>query len=198
LREDLGFNQNTEGNSCIEIKESFSGYPIEQSQEFSIIFCTRQGEGMESTFHLASLKWSQAAWTENWLQLPEKSGVIERLGSGKKCIDKWFQIWSKTSEKGTSRSVFGAFCDSIQSGEDRYTGGAPQLVGIYRRDSAESFGVIFKSKRNLLGVPVEASTKCGNVEWRNSLFERCDWQTMTVLEDAQKHKRPKGLGKALK
>jgi hypothetical protein len=179
------------------LKDSFGGYPANVAQEFTIVYCARENEGMNSSFHLATLNWNKSLWSEQWHPLPAESGVIKTLGSGSRFNTKWYDIWSNTTEKRTSRSIFGAFCDTIQSGDDKYTGGAPQLVGIYRKGAAESFGIIFKNRRFILGLPVEASDKCEVVEWRNCIFERCDWRTMERLEGAQKHKRPKGLGKAL-
>lgn len=136
-------------------------------------------------------------WTdEQWLAFPKQSDIIGVWGSGEETVNKWYSYWSGTREKRTSRSVFSAFCDALQSGEDKRSGGAPQLVGIYRKGAAESFGVIYKGKRYLFGLPIDESADLGAVEWRNGLFERCDWRTMQPLMDAQRHSRPKGLGNA--
>jgi hypothetical protein len=178
------------------LKDSFRGYPINTAQAFSIVYCTRENEQMQSFFHLATLCWGSAGWSEEKLSIPAKSGIIQTLGSGSQFVKKWYQRWSNTKEKRTSRSVFSAFCDSIESGDDKYTGGAPQLVSIYRRGSAENVGIIYKEKRYLLGLPVECSEMCSAVDWRNGIFERCDWKTMKRMEKAQKHRRPKGLGNA--
>jgi hypothetical protein len=75
----------------------------------------------------------------------------------------------------TSRAVFSAFCDSFRSGTDSFSGGAPQLVGLYRKGVGESFGIIYQNARYLFGVPAgpdEAALMA--LEWRNELFERCD------------------------
>ncbi|MGH7752442.1 MAG: hypothetical protein ACREN5_06470, partial [Gemmatimonadales bacterium] len=90
----------------------------------------------------------------------------------------------------TSRTVFGALCDSIASGSDPASGGAPQLAGLYRVGSGQTFGVITAGKRYLLGLCVDDSPALGGVEWRNELFERCDWETGTRLPEAQRHYRP--------
>ena len=178
------------------IMDSFSGYPADVAKEFTVVYCTRENDGMNSSFNLSTLNWSKSSWSEQWLPLPTESGVITTLGSGTAFISKWYDRWSHTTEKRTSRSVFSAFCDSIQSGDDKNTGGAPQLVGIYRKGSAESFGIMYKNQRFLLGLPIEGSNKCESVEWRNCIFERCDWRNMERLEGSQKHKRPRGLGRA--
>jgi hypothetical protein len=180
------------------VQQSFESYPDENSRPFRMVYCTRESSGMASVFRMSTLSWKPSeGWIDGqWLGLPEQSGVITTLGSGEKTFRKWYSYWSRTKEKRTSRSVFGAFCDALKSGEDRHSGGAPQLVGVYRKGAAESFGVVYKGERYLLGLPVGAYNDLDNVEWRNSLFERCDWRTMKPLEGAQRHSRPRGLGKA--
>jgi hypothetical protein len=178
------------------LHKSFKGYPNTNCRPFSIVYCTRENSGMASIFRMAKLSWDpDKEWGEElWLDIPKQSGIIAILGSGEEAVDKWYSYWSRTKEKRTSRSVFSAFCDALQSGEDKYSGGAPQLVGLYREGPAESFGILYKGKRYLLGLPAEESKGLDVVEWRNNLFERCDWRTMQPLEDAQRHSRPRGLG----
>jgi len=179
------------------VRESFDTYPTDKSRDFTIVYCTRDGSGMTSVFHMCTLNWTQdGGWVNGAsIDLPRESGLISVHGSGEESMRKWYSHWSKTGEGRTSRSVFSAFCDGLGSGEDKQSGGAPQLVGIYRQGAAETFGVIYKDKRYLYGIPVDASERLGAVEWRNRLFERCDWRTMKPLEGAQRHPRPKGLGK---
>jgi hypothetical protein len=180
------------------VQKSFKGYPDEKSCFFTIIYCTRENSEMSSVFHMSMLSWRP---NEGWIDkqginLPQESGIIDIFGSGEKSVSKWYSYWSQTRQKRTSRSVFSAFCDALQSGEDKKSGGAPQLIGLYRKGVAESFGIIYKNQRYLFGLPVDESENLKAVEWRNSLFERCDWQTMKPLEGAQRHSRPRGLGKA--
>lgn len=180
------------------VQESFEVYPAENSLDFTIVYCTREDSGMDSVFHVCTLSWTPG---EGWINtqsidLPKRSGIIRILGSGEKSVSKWHSYWSETTHRRTSRSVFSAFCDALQSGEDKASGGAPQLVGIYRKRAAETFGIIYNNKRYLRGLPVDATDDLDAVEWRNSLFERCDWRTMKPLEGAQRHSRPRGLGRA--
>lgn len=179
------------------VKLSFQDYPIKNSP-FSIIYCTRERSGMMSIFHMYVLRWTDnKRWVNRQeIPLPEKSGIIDVLGSGEKTIQKWYAYWNRTTQGRTSRSIFSAFCDALASKEDKYSGGAPQLVGVYRKGSAESFGVIYCNNRYLFGLPVNESDSLCSVEWRNSLFERCDWRTMKLFVGAQRHSRPRGLGKA--
>ena len=81
----------------------------------------------------------------------------------------------------------------MKSGGDPRSGGAPQLVGLYREGAARSFGVIFNNERYLFGLPVNLDAEWENVEWRNELFERCNAESKTVLEGAQRHSRPTNI-----
>ena len=97
----------------------------------------------------------------------------------------------------TSRSVFSGFCGALASGEDSFTGGAPQLVGLYRQMAGQTFGVIYSGAQYVFGFKVTDSGLASSLDWRNALFERCDGLTMERHESAQLHSRPRGLGKAL-
>lgn len=176
------------------IRRAFKDYPKEKSHPFTIVYCTRENSGMASIFHVSTLSWQQnRTWLQQWLEIPKESGIIKGLGSGRESIESWYSKWSKTNEGRTSRSVFSAFCDSLKSGEDKRSGGAPQLVGIYRKGTGESFGIIYNRKRYLLGLPVDKDEKLDVVEWRNDIFERCDWRTKKVITGAQRHSRPREL-----
>jgi hypothetical protein len=181
------------------IKDSFGDYPTDQSHPFAIIYCTRENEGLQSLFHISLLGWSlEKGWYEERPKLPQTSSIIYVLGTGKASIEKWYERWNSIkNEKGTSRAIFSAFCDSLASESDDFSGGAPQLVGIYRKWVGKNFGVLYKGKRYILGLPVNEINNLESLEWRNSLFERCDGVTMRRLDDAQTHTRPRGLGKSL-
>lgn len=175
------------------IQKAFHELPEGFQNAFHIVYCSRFGEGMISRFEIYSLKWnSKNGWISSQPQIPEKSDLVLSLGSGQKVIQENHLCWQKTEVKNTSRSVFSAFCDSLETGLDPYTGGAPQLVGLYRKESARNFGVIYKDQRYLLGLPVD-KVNFNTVEWRNCLFERCDPLTKQRLPKAQPQPRPKSL-----
>jgi hypothetical protein len=178
------------------IKDSFATYPSSEARAFTIVYATRQESGMLSHFYLAVLSWNPSSgWSEGWIPLPNTSGLITTVGSGAESVDRWYSRWSRTSQAGTSRSVFGAFCDSLVSHEDPLTGGPPQLVGLYRIGAARTIGVIYGDKGNVLGLPVNALGQLRSIECRNSLFERCDWATRQRLDSAQPQNASPGLGR---
>lgn len=177
------------------MKLSFQAYPLKQTDPFSIIFCSRDHDGMLSEFRIYTLAWTEAGeWSaRNDVRLPAQSGLLGLFGTGDDAVKKWYTEWAKTREGRTSRSIYSAFCDALRTGEDPHSGGAPQLVGLYRRGAAKTFGVIWNNQRFVLGLPLPDSESLQGIEWRNELFERCDPKDMQRLMDAQPHSRPPEL-----
>lgn len=177
------------------LERAQAGYPPTYlGSGFSVIHCSRRHEGMASTFVAYELSWTPArGWDRAAVPLPQQSGLIRAYGSGKASVTASSDHWENTEARRTSRSVFAAFCDSLRSGADPGSGGAPQLVGLYRKGPAESFGVVYQGRRYLHGLAIEHSPHLGGVEWRNELFERCDGRTGERLPRAQPHPRPQRL-----
>ena len=134
------------------------------------------------------IEWTRTnGWAGKMIGLPSVSGVLFVLGSGAKEFDANFKRYQSSSDRGTSRSVFHCFCDTLFNIKDNQCGGAPQLVGIYRKpgSSAVSYGIIKDKKRFFIGMPITNEADLSKVEWRNDLFERCDGKTMHRIDGAQ-------------
>jgi hypothetical protein len=179
-----------------KIGESYRSQPISQHDKCEIIYASREGSRMSSTFHAAIIKVSSAGvFIENCI-LPKTSGIIASAGSGKLSLQNSYDEWvgpvilDPEGRERTSRSVFGAFCDALRSEKDPYSGGAPQLIGLYRDGPANSFGIIYNDSRFMNGMEVGQSPYLNNVEWRNNLFERCCGETMKILKQAQRQPKP--------
>lgn len=173
------------------ICESVKTYPKNLLRDFQVLYISRIESGMAAQFFAGSITWTRAdGLMKSILPLPETSGLIEKAGSGRNSIHDWHYRWQKSDVKGTSRSVFGAFCDSLQSNDDPMSGGAPQLIGLYRTGQPHVFGLVWEGQRYLSGSMVPELSNFHDVEWRNSKFERCDPITMLLIEDAQPQPRP--------
>ena len=176
------------------LKSSFLSYPIQQPNQISVIYCTRQNTGKQPIIYIWNILWKSGTWEMVLLpSLPHKSGLLIATGSGEETIKLFYDKWKKSEIGNTSRSVFSAFCDALKSGEDHRTGGAPQLVGLYREGAAKSFGIVFNNERYLFGLPVNLDAEWAKVEWRNELFERCNPENRIILEGAQRHARPTNI-----
>ena len=175
------------------VQASFGALPQPQRRTFTLLLGLREGERMALQFHLFSLGWSaEYGWNESTVVMPKRSAALQILGSGNVIVSEWHGRWEQSSQAGTSRAIFSAFCDALQSKVDPRTGGAPQLVQLYRQGPAAPAGVVYQGRPYLLGLPLHAPDAPETIQWRNELFERCDL-TGKVLKNAQKHGRPKGL-----
>lgn len=172
------------------IQSSLESYPATRRADFSIIHGAREHAGLQSLFHLWKLDWSaQLGWADTGVDLPNESRVALALGSGAGAFVEWEKRWQRPLGR-VSRAVFGAFCDALESGADPKTGGAPQLVRLYRDGPGSVVGVISEGQRFIYGISVPPGEGVHSVEWRNTQFERCDANTMAILESAQRQPRP--------
>jgi len=174
-----------------KLVQQFHAYPrmVNQitSDTLQVIHVSRDATD-NTKFACWLIEWRRAdGWSGKTVALPVASGVLFTLGSGAPEFNQNLDRYREGQHQGTSRSVFHCFCDTLFNIKDKACGGAPQLVGIYRKpDSpAIAYGVIRDKKRYFLGVPVDNDVEFEGVEWRNDLFELCDGRTMDCLLHAQ-------------
>jgi hypothetical protein len=155
---------------------------------FEIIYGTRDRENLDASFYVYGLAWS-GQWSVSSYPIPKHSGIIESFGTGAKEFKSTFMSKKDTFQR-TTRCIFITFCEFLGNAQIDSCGGAPQLVGLYRTGPGRSFGVIFNSERFLNGRKVELSGDLARLEWRNELFERCNYRDMMRIGNAQKHSLP--------
>jgi hypothetical protein len=175
------------------IEAALKTYPPPTKQKFDVLYCMREGEFMQSRFHLRQITFDPVSTpTVLPIEIPSQSGTVAVLGSGSKCVRDQLHLWESSQVGGTSRSVFSAFCDALRSGDDPSSGGPPQLVGLRRMSPPRTFGVIWQQHRYFYGLEASASATQNGVHWFNDLFEICDPETLARKQDAQPQPRPKG------
>jgi hypothetical protein len=160
---------------------------------FTIYHGARDGEFMLSRFRVWKTDYSAATdkWYDSEHNLDESKSYLARIdGSGRNAIESRGADWLETDARDTSRSAVWSFCDALASGNDPFSGGAPQLVGIWRKGPAQNFGIIWQGQRYLAGLEVTPGNGLNNLQWFNELFERCDGDTGMRLKDAQPHLKP--------
>jgi hypothetical protein len=176
------------------IQLAFQSMPSATRNGFQVLYVTREDIEMNSTFHAFAVEWSpQKEWVRSSLSTPQVSDTVVIWGSGSESIRKWRQRWNQSSQKNTSRAVFSAFCDSVLDGADPKSGGAVQLVGIYRIGPGRTFGIVSGGGPYVFGLNVGNGTPANTVKWHNRYFERCDPDGKKI-EEGQAHHVPKGLG----
>lgn len=168
---------------------SFSSWPEPHRQPFSVLYLSRDSSGMASSFVLRVLSWSPGTgWERQRTQAPKRSAVVRLGGSGAGTTAVHLQRWTNSSEGGTSRAIYSAFVDGLRAATDPYSGGAPQLVGLYRIGDGRAFGTVFDDHRYLYGVDAD-HLDAGRIEWRNELFERTSGVSRRRLPGAQRHRK---------
>lgn len=72
----------------------------------------------------------------------ETSCLAHIDGSGASIIRQFRAERMGDKDASTSRAAVLTFYEALASGQDAATGGAPQMVGIWRKGPAQRFGVI--------------------------------------------------------
>jgi len=89
-------------------------YPLKKGG-FTVLHAARDGEGMNVTFFLWSIEWAaEKGWFNEPLDLPIESALVLSAGSGGTVIREHNRKWRELLPR-TSRSVFSAFCDALES-----------------------------------------------------------------------------------
>lgn len=177
------------------LKISFGRRHNAPEYDFTIVHCARDGQGLKGSFHI--WKVSYRAKFRDWIDEPvdfgnpNKSMVLLQLGSGRKALDREITTWAAGSQGGTSRSIFSAFCDSLEKGQDPLSGGIPQIVSLDRRNGGQVIGFVAEGTRYLYGLPIQALPELDSIMWVDALFQRMSPETLTLLPQAQRHARAK-------
>lgn len=159
---------------------------------FSIFHGARDGEFMASSFRLWHIRYMAAidVWSDAECKIEaDRSYIVHVDGSGSAAIEERKEDWTGTRAQNTSRAAMWTFFDALDSEKDPRSGGAPQLVGIWRRGPAQVFGVIWKDRKYFAGLDVVGGASGRQVCWFNELFERCDGTTGQRLKNAQEHSK---------
>jgi hypothetical protein len=175
------------------VQEQFSLYPREIniiSGTLKILFASRDERYSFKSYLMSWEKGRQ--WELEQIDLMNDRRKLHFYGSGKDEFSNRLNDYRRETNlsAGTSRAIFQCFCDTLSNIKDKSCGGAPQLVGLYNHSNAKNFGVIYNNERYLLGAKIDKSDNLNNVEWRNSLFERCDGITLKISDGAQPQPNP--------
>ncbi|WP_155626156.1 hypothetical protein [Burkholderia vietnamiensis] len=163
------------------------------SHNTSIVHVFRQGEGVDSRFWLTEYKVVKDKKKAERVgpkmaPLGQYSQSWYVLGTGKNSVIDKIELWNKRySDRHTSRAVFKAFCESLRSNTDEYTGGPPQLASLYRIGNGRPHGVIWNDARYYLGARTVHNSPKDHLPWRNDSFEIVDQKTRKRKPDAAHH-----------
>lgn len=174
---------------------ALSKYPDElEDRPIQILHITRDTEFEKyPNFHQYLMAWSKKdGWHRCEVLIPDKSEILHVLGSGRSEFIANYERYQQGINQSTSRNVFHCFLDTLNNIKDPFCGGAPQLVGIYRKPltCGNNYGIIYCKKRYFLGMSVPGDSEFNNIEWRNELFELVDGKTKKRIDGAAKQPDP--------
>ena len=179
------------------IRESHSRRHRAPDHDFAILHVSREGAVATAVFHawLTSYSAKRAAWDDRSIEIRSisrgnVSGRLIALGSGARAFVDEVLRWKVAGQGDTSRAVFTSFCDALAKGTDPASGGVPQLVGLYRKGSGHTFGIVHEESRYFHGLPV-GPIHYGSLEWRDDAFQRIDGVTLNLVKGAQRQVRPR-------
>lgn len=175
----------------VAIRQLWDEYPTRAKADTEIYIGFRIGEGITCRFSLVQLQGSKdQEWRRRTLEMPSSSAeLVIRRGTGREAFDAATAYWEAGAAHGTSRAVFSAFIDALESGKDSASGGAPQLASIYRKFNGIPLGIVYRNRRYFQGSAFIGHETVDGIEWRGPLFERLDGKAKKLLTGAQIHKR---------
>jgi hypothetical protein len=173
------------------LEKAASTYPLQETRDFTIVYCTRVNEGVECAFDCNVVSFSAGKSTDtSSVDIPSTSGVLKILGSGKGKYKPHLSEWQSSDVGGTSRALFSSFCEFLHSHSDNKTGGPPQLAGLFREGAAKSFGIVWDERLYLVGMEMRAAKHKHDFDCYNDLFELCDPVTLQRCDGAQPQPSP--------
>ncbi|MBL8252073.1 MAG: hypothetical protein JNJ76_00540 [Candidatus Competibacter sp.] len=179
-----------------KLNDLFRQYPHQNksitADGLTVVHASRDPEDNHK-FFCHEITWKRdVGWSGTECRLPDSSRVLFSLGSGASEFAENYGRYEVGPNRDTSRAVFHCFCDTLAKTSMASVGGAPQVVGIYRKPNSPAFalGVIYGGKRYFLGAHIDNVARHQAIEWRNINFERCDGRTMELIRHAQPQPDP--------
>lgn len=178
-----------------KLNDLFKKYPAIASglNENSLTIIHGSRDPITNKFSCRKIKLNKSGkWTGKLATLPLKSDILFAEGTGAGDFLRNYNRYQEGPTRGTSRSVFHCFCDTLDNTKDHTIGGPPQLAALIRKPLSSSFtiGVIHRNQRTYLGAQIDNLVNFNEIVWRNTDFEICDGQTKKRYPTAQKQPDP--------
>jgi hypothetical protein len=155
------------------LKTSFGLKHNTPDQDFWILHALRMGEKHERKFLVWEIYYDskRKGWRNTSLPIPASTGLIKVLGSGAACAQKHIDRWINSAVGGRSSAIFSGFCDALFSGEDKHSGGMPQIGALTPGSHAQMLGFIDGNKHYLQGLQVIQVKTLHRIHWVDRYFQ---------------------------
>ncbi len=172
------------------LKYSLGKISTKYASAVALFHGARESEFMSSKFRLWRSEFNPSlnSWSDSELPVDHRSYLASIDGSGASKVKKYEANMATTAAAGTSRAAIHAFCESLHSGDDPFSGGAPQLVGLWRKGPAKQFGFCWHGRSFIAGMEYLNNEGHEKVDWFNNLFERCDGRTGRRMRGSSSHR----------
>jgi len=118
---------------------------------FEILHISRHRDGGEAEFSAWVLEYSGGGnWVDRSVSLEPFAPLL--FGSGAARLAERIAKRLPCGGDDINSVVFSGFCRALDARSDARSGGAPQLVGLFSKDSGQVFGVIHEEQRFLHGL----------------------------------------------
>lgn len=177
------------------ISNNFKSFPIHS--DTSIVHIIRDMEGKFSYYEM-QYKFKNKEWKSEIRNLETSDYLIGAYGSGANYYREQISENVKSDLYETSRFYYMVFCDFLKKSLDIQTGGAPQLVALYKGlNKPQNIGSIWNGIRYFNGIEIKENFDIRNIEWRNENFERYKNTEIKIIEGAKVQPRPKNMKNTL-
>ncbi|MPN39732.1 hypothetical protein SDC9_187261 [bioreactor metagenome] len=166
------------------------------TSDFELLYINKDRvKALYPNYYAFVVSWNkQKGFSSKKIKIPTKSGLLHVMGSGKADFCAKYDQFQKQKSKETSRNVYQCFAHLLLDHSNFSYGGAPQLVGLYRKPDTNgfSFGIVHNRKRYYNGLKIGKTIIDENIKWRNKYFENCEGRTKQRMPGAQIQDRDLG------
>lgn len=171
------------------MKRSMASVTFKNPVDTTFFHGSRSHELMKSRFHMWRSTYHPATglWEEKEYTILYQSYLVTTDGTGRTAVRSSMTAQADSLAGSTSRSVVYAFCQSLAGKADPYSGGPPQMVGLWRNGVGRNFGMYWDDRPFVGGMEVSRPIAPEALACFNGMFERCDPNTGVLLPGAKSH-----------
>jgi len=169
---------------------SYADYPKRHSTgSFTVVICGKRQLVSCGDFQCYKIKSSFSDTAISQVAFPVESSPLVIVGSGASEFRRQYDRHSvdENPNRSTSRDVYHAFAQCLQSGLEETVGSVPQIVSVIRKPGSCGFhcGAVSGENRYINGQLIDFDLLRNEAVWFNENFEITDPATKKRMKNAQ-------------